>query len=123
MIRPFSRKAGANKSGAKRRTRRSGEWGRSMVEILGVLAIMGVLAMTGLWIFRYAMHRYYANEIINGVQARSVIIGQQRVLEHALDLSEFHPGEDRDLILGRFEISTIWSKEIVKSHRTRNLKP
>ena len=78
--------------------------GRSMVEMLGVLAIMGVLTVGAMLGYRYAMDRILTNAIITGVRARSVIIGQQRVLGQPLNLSEFHPDTEKDLIYGRFEV-------------------
>ena len=46
--------------------------GRSMVEILGVLAVIGVLSIGALMGFRYAMDKYKANEIVNEVRLRAV---------------------------------------------------
>lgn len=46
------------------------ESGRSMVEILGVLAVIGVLSIGGLVGYRYAMDKYRANDIINEVNMR-----------------------------------------------------
>ena len=83
---------------------RSPESGRSMVEILGVLAIMGVLSIGGIWLYRYSMDMIMANSIVTGVRARSVIVGQQRVLEQPLNLQEFHPETEKDLIFGKFEV-------------------
>ena len=40
------------------------ETGRSMVEMLGVLAIIGVLSVVGISGYTMAMHKYRANEII-----------------------------------------------------------
>ncbi|MBQ7413621.1 MAG: hypothetical protein IJV07_05065 [Alphaproteobacteria bacterium] len=78
--------------------------GRTMTEILGVLAIMGIITMTALWGYRYSLDRIMANEVVNGVRMRSVIIGQQRVLEQDLDLKEFHPDSAEDKIYGRFKV-------------------
>ena len=78
--------------------------GRTMVEVLAVLAIVGVLSISGLGMYRYAMDHYQANEILNGIRSRAVIIGQQRILNQPLDLAEFHFGSSRDLILDRFEV-------------------
>ena len=39
--------------------------GRSMVEMLGVLAIIGVLSVTAIAGYRYAMNRHAANEWLN----------------------------------------------------------
>ena len=41
------------------------ERGRSMVEMLGTLAIIGVLSIGGVQGYRYAMHKYHSNEIVN----------------------------------------------------------
>ncbi len=72
----------------KKKTREN-ESGRSMVEMLGVLAIMGVLAIGGIAGYRYAMDKYNANEILNEVRKRAVTASQQRILGHAIDLSEW----------------------------------
>lgn len=65
------------------------ESGRSMVEMLGVLAIMGVLAIGGIAGYRWAMDKYNANEILNEVRKRAVTASQQRILGHAINLSEY----------------------------------
>lgn len=44
------------------------ETGRSMVEMLGVLAIIGVLSVGGITGYRTAMDRYKANKLINEIQ-------------------------------------------------------
>ena len=46
---------------------RNRQMGRSMVEMLGVLAIVGLLSIGGLWGFGMAIARYKANEIENYV--------------------------------------------------------
>ena len=46
------------------------ESGRSMVEMLGTLAIMGVLAVGGVMGYKYAMDKYRANETINELTIR-----------------------------------------------------
>ena len=43
------------------------ENGRSMVEMLGVLAIIGVLSVAGIMGYTIAMRRYYANEIAEAI--------------------------------------------------------
>ena len=48
--------------------------GRSMVEMLGVLAIIGVLSIGGIAGYRYAMNKYRANEIINEINLAAVEI-------------------------------------------------
>ncbi len=56
----------------KRRLKADSESGRSMVETLGVLAIIGLLAIGGIAGYRYAMDKYNANEILNEVRKRAV---------------------------------------------------
>ena len=76
------------------------ETGRSMVEMLGVLAIIGVLTVASFWGYRFALDIIMANSIVTGVRARSVVIGQQRVLGIPLNLHEFiEDGQEKDLIL------------------------
>ena len=48
--------------------------GRSMVEMLGVLAVIGVLSIGGIMGYSYAMDKYRANETINDVNLRSMDI-------------------------------------------------
>lgn len=49
--------------------------GRSMVEMLGVLAIIGVLSIGGIAGYTMAMNRYRANEIIDAA-SKIVVIAQ-----------------------------------------------
>lgn len=51
------------------------ESGRSMIEMLGVLAIIGVLSIGGLAGYTMAMNRYRANEILD--YARRVAVSAQ----------------------------------------------
>ena len=48
------------------------ETGRSMVEMLGVLAVMGVLSMTGIYMYSTAMTKHKANEVANSVSGANV---------------------------------------------------
>ena len=48
--------------------------GRSMVEIIGVLAIIGVLSVAGIMGYSYAMDKHKANETINDVNLRMIDI-------------------------------------------------
>ena len=77
------------------------ESGRSMVEMPSVLAIMGLLAIGGIAGYRYAMDKYNANEILNEVRKRAVTASQQRILGHAINLSEYG-----DTIQGRTVTTT-----------------
>ena len=47
--------------------------GRSMVEIIGVLAIAGLLSIGGIVGFRHAMHKNYANELTDEVNKRAYL--------------------------------------------------
>ena len=51
------------------------ENGRSMVEMLGVLAIIGVLSVAGIAGYTMAMNKYKANEILN-VASQAVILAK-----------------------------------------------
>ena len=50
------------------------ERGRSMVEILGVLAIIGVLSFGGIQGYKYAMDKHRANDIVHSVNMRATDI-------------------------------------------------
>ena len=54
---------------------RKNEKGRSMVEMLGVLAIIGVLSVGGIYGYSVAMNKYRANEI---VQTASMLVTMAR---------------------------------------------
>ena len=49
----------------RNKMKNTNESGRSMVEMLGVLAIIGVLSIGGIAGYSLAMNRYRANEILN----------------------------------------------------------
>ena len=53
---------------------RFNEHGRSMVEMLGVLAVIGVLSVSGIWGYKFAMNKYIANETINELNIRASAI-------------------------------------------------
>ncbi|MBR4927737.1 MAG: type II secretion system protein, partial [Alphaproteobacteria bacterium] len=54
-------------------TKLNQESGRSMVEMLGVLAIIGVLSIGGIAGYTMAMNRYRANEVLNAASQLAVI--------------------------------------------------
>lgn len=67
------------------------ESGRSMVEMLGVLAIIGVLSITGLYGYQLAIRKVKANEVANVVtmfytQAMALEEGNCKVNVTATDL-------------------------------------
>ena len=54
--------------------KKTNESGRSMVEMLGVLAIIGVLSIGGIAGYSMAMNRYRANEILDKATKYAVIV-------------------------------------------------
>ena len=56
-------------------TKLNQESGRSMVEMLGVLAIIGVLSIGGIAGYTMAMNRYRANEVLS-VAAQLAVLSQ-----------------------------------------------
>ena len=60
--------------------------GRSMVEMLGVLAIIGVLSIGGIAGYTMAMNRYKANEILS-VAAQVAVVGQTANMGEGADTS------------------------------------
>ena len=54
--------------------KRTNESGRSMVEMLGVLAIIGVLSIGGIAGYSMAMNRYRANEALDMANKFAVIV-------------------------------------------------
>ena len=63
--------------------------GRSMVEMLGTLAIIGVLSIGGIMGYSYAVDRYHANQIMNDVNLRAIDLIAQVNRGGALSLSEW----------------------------------
>ena len=61
----------------KAQTVLSTDTGRSMVEMLGTLAIVGVLSIAGIAGYRYAMDKYRANETIDELNKRAVVYATQ----------------------------------------------
>ena len=54
------------------KTFRFAQSGRSMVEMLGVLAVIGVLSIGGIAGYSYGMDKYRANQTINDISLRTV---------------------------------------------------
>ena len=55
----------------------SSEWGRSMIEMLGVLAIIGILSITGILGYRAAIERYQTNETMDELNKRAIVYAVQ----------------------------------------------
>ncbi|MBR6411582.1 MAG: hypothetical protein IKS41_00260 [Alphaproteobacteria bacterium] len=56
---------------------KSEEQGRSMVEMLGVLAIIGVISIGGIAGYIYGMNKYRTNELLDGGNKRAYTISTQ----------------------------------------------
>ena len=54
--------------------RMKNESGRSMVEMLGVLAIIGVLSIGGIAGYTLSMRRYRANQVLDAINKYAVIV-------------------------------------------------
>ena len=65
------------------------ETGRSMVEMLGTLAIIGVLSIGGIAGYTYAMNKSKANDILDGVSRRALVVSQQMILGNTASLVEY----------------------------------
>ena len=63
--------------------------GRSMVEMLGTLAIIGVLSIGGIMGYSYAMDKYRANEVMNDVNLRAIDLIAQASRGGDLSLDEW----------------------------------
>ena len=64
--------------------KRTNETGRSMVEMLGVLAIIGVLSVGGIAGYTMAMNRYRANEVIDMANKYAVVLFSARETNRAM---------------------------------------
>ena len=67
------------------------EYGRSMVEMLGMLAVIGVLSVGGVAMYTNAMNKHKANEILNEASKRAVMVAAQAMTGKTgeISLSEF----------------------------------
>lgn len=80
------------------------EPGRSMVEMLGVLAIIGVLSITGIIGYRYAMNKYVANKIANEMNLVDTQIAVALLKSHAeeFEVSVGSPYDDERLVSAEY---------------------
>ena len=65
------------------------EQGRSMVEMLGVLAVVGVLSVGGIAGYTYAMDKHKSNELLNEASKRAVVVAAQIAAGREPSLREF----------------------------------
>lgn len=68
------------------------ETGRSMVEMLGVLAVIGVLSVAGVGGYTSAMNQHRANEAINRAMRVAVMASSQRLLNPSAVLTDLEDG-------------------------------
>ena len=82
------------------------ETGRSLTEMMGTLSIMGILALTGIWMYNAAMDRLKANTIIQEAQKRAVVVAGQIGFQGRTDpsLGEF---SDNTFAGGTFSTNVI----------------
>ena len=73
----------------KRPILKRNESGRSMVEMLAVLAVVGVLSIGGFAGYNFAITKYRTNVLIDEINQRFVIAKQQATLGLPIDMSEF----------------------------------
>ena len=76
------------------------ELGRSMVEMLGVLAIIGVLTVGGLAAYNRAINKNISNNIIHEVTLRATTVMTQLEVKGSANLSEFE-----EKIMGEYPVS------------------
>ncbi|MBQ7412872.1 MAG: hypothetical protein IJV07_01170 [Alphaproteobacteria bacterium] len=80
--------------------------GRSMVEMLGTLAIMGVLTIGGIAGYRYAINKSNANTILNAVSQMAVTASTELTTQGSLTLPEWKDANGNLSISGAFGVET-----------------
>ncbi len=65
------------------------ESGRSMVEMLGVLAIIGVISVGGITSYTYAISKYRASTIFYSVSEMAVVASSQLLSGNVMDLDAY----------------------------------
>ncbi|MBR6675652.1 MAG: hypothetical protein IKL32_07040 [Alphaproteobacteria bacterium] len=70
--------------------------GRSMVEMLGTLVVIGILSIGSIMGYSYAIDKYKANETLNELQIR-VLDWSQQVINGATELSSTEMGDKTSL--------------------------
>lgn len=70
------------------------EYGRTMLETLSVLAVMGVLSVGGVAGYKTAMERYKANNLMHEVTLRAATVSSSMMLGLAPTLSEYSQNSD-----------------------------
>ena len=81
----------------KKQLQNQAQEGRSMVEMLGVLAVIGVISIGGIAGYRMAMNRYQANQIANEINLMRTDAKMKVARGVELLLGEPYDGEDGHL--------------------------
>ena len=77
----------------KKQVQNQAQEGRSMIEMLGVLAVIGVISLGGISGYRMAMNRYQANQIANEINLMR-IDAKMKVAQGAEELLLGSPYDD-----------------------------
>ena len=81
------------------------EKGRSMVEMLSVLAIMGLMTLTFILSYRYAMDRHRSHVIISRLTEMATGASGQMILKNDFNLDEFKStGDTYPYIQGKYPV-------------------
>ena len=78
------------------------ESGRSMVEVLAMLAIAGIIGATGVGGYTVAMKKHRANELIHEAAERALAVSQQLAVGRKLDEIDFGGYPNNDTGHGKF---------------------
>ena len=70
---------------------KKGQFGRSMVEMLGVLAIIGVLSIGGLYGFSMTMTRHKTNQLIEDVDYMNSVFEVVNIEGKSILKEKFNP--------------------------------
>ncbi len=73
-----------------------GQFGRSMLEIIAVLAIVSILSIGGIWGYTYSMNTHYINDILEAINFRTVAIAD------AVQTQKFDSPEKMNAFLSKF---------------------
>lgn len=90
--------------------KKNNQLGRSMVEMLGVLAIIGVLSVTAITGYRYAMERHAANVLINELNlfAQDAISGHVDTDFQFSIENQLKRGGSYGSLHGNIDIEDVW---------------
>ena len=93
------------------------EIGRSMVEMLGVLAIIGILSITGVGTYQYALTAHQAGKVQDVLGKAKILAQTDSRTSHALEVNRFiksalpeYSSDDKKsmvkLVNGKYQVTT-----------------